>query len=259
MRAVIDSKWLWQFLEWSVSVTIGDGGFAISPTINTYRLVDRRRSPAFRLIDELDEDLEEIRALAKHAEDIEANLSLTSDLQLLASSLQIIRQRQIEFFNDGFASPYDIDKQGNNLLHVINFSAKLSHIVLIRVQAVFKLLFKIIEIVIRRMHYRHTAFEDSIGALVDLISFFAALELNSCGLNDDGLTPFGRFVDDLGYVCYPKRPNSLEKSFLESVVNRLCCQQESPLQANTDYLCFVPPESLKILHRQIPDIIECEH
>ena len=89
-------------VEASISMTIGAGGLSISHHLRCAHVISRD-SPAFQLVD-----------LTNQVK----NLSITSskvDLDALLNR----RIQELEFlFRAGKASPYDVDLQGNTLLHV---------------------------------------------------------------------------------------------------------------------------------------------
>lgn len=97
LRLAHCSKLLARALEASVSFTRGAGGIALSPTLQLRCLVPYD-SPAFELI----------RAHDLH------NMTF-GDMKIVADQrVQILRQ----MFQDRKASPYDVDINGDNLLHV---------------------------------------------------------------------------------------------------------------------------------------------
>ena len=97
LRLAYCSKLLARAVEASLSLTRGAGGIALSPTLQLRCLVPFD-SPAFTLVRDPFP-----RGMTFDDKEIVAN-----------QRLQILRQ----MFQDGKASPYDVDVNGNTLLHV---------------------------------------------------------------------------------------------------------------------------------------------
>ena len=95
------SNFLARAVEASFSLTRGAGGTALSPNLQLRCLV-AYDSRAFALIRE------------DFPGDVPGDMTL-DDMKIVASQrVQILRQ----MFQDGKASPYDVDIDGNTLLHV---------------------------------------------------------------------------------------------------------------------------------------------
>lgn len=88
LQVLLLTKWLWQLVEWSLAVDFGAGGLSISPSLTACRLVDRQRSPAFRMMDEVIEDLCEIGRLSHRHGDVDANLALKYGCKMLALKMR---------------------------------------------------------------------------------------------------------------------------------------------------------------------------
>lgn len=84
-------------LEASISITRGAGGFSISPTISFSALVPSD-SPVFRLL--------------------EFNFSSRTSVQDMSRSFNGRIQQIHHLFETHVASPYDVDQDGNTMLHV---------------------------------------------------------------------------------------------------------------------------------------------
>ena len=97
LRLAYCSKFLARAVQASVSLTRGAGGIALSPNLQLRCLVPYD-SPAIALITEPFPDNE------------------TFDNIKIVASQRVQRLRQM--FQDGKASPYDVDIHGNTLLHV---------------------------------------------------------------------------------------------------------------------------------------------
>ena len=95
------SKFLTRAVEASLSLTRGAGGTALSPKLQSRCLVSDD-SPAF--------------VLASEAFHIPRNVSFEYMKMVVSQRVQILRQ----MFQDGKASPYDVDIHGNTLLQVSN-------------------------------------------------------------------------------------------------------------------------------------------
>ena len=106
-------------IEASISITRGAGGFSISPGLRCAHVVPTN-NPAFELVGRLKEVF---WPYTWRKIDIgEVELSLKTAIQDLA-----------RLFHDGKASPYDVDLQGNTLLHVgLMLFAISSHLPLFR-------------------------------------------------------------------------------------------------------------------------------
>ena len=89
-------------IEASISITRGAGGFSFNPGLQCARVVPAN-NPAFELVHRLREFWLKIPAI----DTSEVEFALETSIQELA-----------RLFRDGKASPYDVDLQGNTLLHV---------------------------------------------------------------------------------------------------------------------------------------------
>ena len=98
-------------LEASISITRGAGGLSISPNLRCARLVSRN-SPAFKLVDDLVLQIYPLQP---------------EDMGKLEASLDIGIHGLALLFRDGKASPYDVDLEGNTLLHVRVLCFKMSN------------------------------------------------------------------------------------------------------------------------------------
>ena len=90
-------------IEASMSITRGAGGFSISPGLRFAHVVPAN-NPAFELLYRL-RDMHFVPGQTISI--VELELSLETGVQDLT-----------RLFRDGKASPYDVDLQGNTLLHV---------------------------------------------------------------------------------------------------------------------------------------------
>ena len=99
-------------IEASISIVRGAGGLSISPALQCARVVPRY-SPAFELVDGLGMYLRKCMYPGTGAR--ESKVSLCGRLEAL---LDIRIHELAHLFRDGKASPYDVDLQGNTLLHV---------------------------------------------------------------------------------------------------------------------------------------------
>ena len=89
-------------IEASISITRGAGGFSISPGLRCARVVPAN-NPAFELVHRLQDSLDPI---------------FTTNIGEIKLSLETGIHDLARLFRDGKASPYDVDLQGNTLLHV---------------------------------------------------------------------------------------------------------------------------------------------
>ena len=111
VRSRVSANWLRRIVQFTFSMTTGAGGFAISPSIATFQVVDRETSPAFRIMDGVIRDVHDIDAY-KHPM---FGKVVFNDLRV---HIQSIKQILCEYFSSGVASPCEVDSNGENLLHV---------------------------------------------------------------------------------------------------------------------------------------------
>ena len=116
---------LGRLVEHAFTISTGAGGFAISPSITVVRVVDRRKSPAFRIVQNIlqpwfgktymplslrySEDAY-IKGLLQPESD-DAKVHIRDVVQLVSKDLQ-------EAFCAGSASLLDVDENGLTILHV---------------------------------------------------------------------------------------------------------------------------------------------
>ena len=106
-------------IEATISITRGAGGFSVSPGLRCAHVVPTN-NPAFELVGRLKDIYWSFRRRRTDTDEVE--LSLKTAIQDLA-----------RLFHDGKASPYDVDLQGNTLLHVgLMLFATSSHLSLFR-------------------------------------------------------------------------------------------------------------------------------
>jgi len=112
-------------LRATISATHGAGGTALSPTLISVNIVNRRASPAFRTIDTARDELLETLHYPKIYDDDwtlvrPKPLDISRQQRLLAVSAILERvQRELQSsFCAGQASPSDQDTRGFTLLHV---------------------------------------------------------------------------------------------------------------------------------------------
>lgn len=92
-----------QVVKASVHLRRGAGGFSLSPSLNCIRVVSYD-SPAFKLIDTFLDEMD-------------------YDLASTLLQLDVLIRKLQELFQDGRASPRDVNPRGDSLLHVSHFSA----------------------------------------------------------------------------------------------------------------------------------------
>ena len=86
-------------IEASIAITRGAGGFSISPGLQCARVVPAS-NPAFELVDRISNRIRE------------------TDIGGLQLALEAGIQDLARLYRDGKASPYDVDLEGDTLLHV---------------------------------------------------------------------------------------------------------------------------------------------
>ena len=87
-------------IDYTLSITSGAGGFAISPQLTVVRMVDRDSSPAFLQFQRLSYDL--VRKPEKGV------------VHYVENTIEGFR----ELFRTANASPFDVDQDGRTLFHV---------------------------------------------------------------------------------------------------------------------------------------------
>lgn len=97
-------------LQASMSFTRGAGGFSISPTISFSALVPSD-SPVFRLLD--------------------FNFSRKTSVQDISSWFDLRIDQILHLFETRAASPYDVDQDGNTMLHVSSLVRELAYLLMI--------------------------------------------------------------------------------------------------------------------------------
>ena len=94
-----------------MSITRGAGGFSVSPGLRRANVVPAN-NPAFELLDRFVDRL---------------RTAPTMNISEMELSLETGIQHLERLFCDGKASPYDVDLQGNTLLHVRLMLFAISH------------------------------------------------------------------------------------------------------------------------------------
>lgn len=113
-------------LRATLSATHGAGGTALAPTFISVRIVDRRTSPAFRIIDTARGELHRTLHYPTTCEDAllfssvfrPHNFSRQQRLLAVSAILERVERELLSSFCAGQASPSDQDTRGFTLLHV---------------------------------------------------------------------------------------------------------------------------------------------
>ncbi|KAL5335230.1 hypothetical protein BJX70DRAFT_331199 [Aspergillus crustosus] len=104
-RITVCNRFLTFWVQVSLNITTGAGGFAISPTLIFLALVSD--SPAFRIVRETmmlhDDSWNDIQALREQKDGL--------------MQMQEVHVKLVQVFQDGEASPHEIDPDGNTALH----------------------------------------------------------------------------------------------------------------------------------------------
>lgn len=114
MMKFVPPKWLLAHtihLGLSIKTTAINGSFSIAPVVlGVSRIIDKKTSPAFRLLRQFEDSYRELRQSCWDGDDIDAcrGPGMVSDVE---SSLRYL-------FDNGLASPLDEDDTGTTVLHV---------------------------------------------------------------------------------------------------------------------------------------------
>ena len=100
--------WLARAVRASLAITTGAGGFSISPDVSFSPVVPSD-SPAFTL---LRRSFPNFTLLRRSSPDRSTAIDLHQHFEKQVRQLELL-------FRDGKASPYDLDQDGNTILHVI--------------------------------------------------------------------------------------------------------------------------------------------
>ena len=184
------------------------------------------------------------------------SLEIFHGLHLIVSRVGTLKQRLIESFRYGAASPYDVDSHGNNLLHVIYPSkyALLFFESLIHLQDAFSILYPAVDLLLK-LSAKQKVIDEMMDHTMEVLSFLAGFELNETGQNDDFRTPLGRFVSDLNLLG-ASECSILENNFHQLIKCKDLAVSQSPREQIFGWRTSV---SLNYIYRQFPGTVECKN
>ena len=107
-----------QMVEITLNSTWGAGGFAISPQLNANRVIERQTSPICTLLENIRSSVEAYYREAFHLTSWPASL-IQNNIEAKLNELPKICW---EAYSKEEASPFDVDVDGRNTLHVWPFS-----------------------------------------------------------------------------------------------------------------------------------------
>ena len=243
------TRWLRQMMNYTLTVTNGGGDFTITPSISTTRLVDSSQSPAFGMIEEIAWCFNDIVM-----EGIPAGSVFSYELNLIVSSIVTLKQRLVECFRIGAASPYDVDIAGNNLLHVTysRVSQFLCSRSLTCVQSAFEALGQTIETLVRFSAVQNVV-NEAMDPMMEVILLLAAVGMNETGRDDSSRVPLDIFLECL----FSRGKEGFERFGLETRFHQLIKCKDFTVSTTLKGGCLTFP-AYKYIYTQFPGTAECK-